>query len=156
MSPILTRPMARTSRSTRPTTTKRPATWPIAGSTRCGQRASATPKTVGTERNYNLRLPRIAVAGAVAIAAVAASPIFLGWSVPAGYQAGQRAICQAFADDVIRGQIAPEVAFDPAAPCGRAGFSLGCGPAVLGPSARVIFRKRPCPGVNQDAGGGRQ
>ena len=82
---------------------------------------------------------------------MAASPIFLGWSVPASYQAGQRAICQAFADDVIRGQIAPEVAFDPAAPCGRAGFSLGCGPAILGPAAHLTFGKGPCPTPNQAA-----
>ncbi len=62
-----------------------------------------------------------------------------------GYAEGERAICQGFADDVVRGQIAPEVAFDPAAPCGRAGFWLGCGPAVHGPAAHLIFRKGPCP-----------
>ncbi len=68
-----------------------------------------------------------------------------------GYAAGERAICQGFADDVIRGQIAPEPAFDPAAPCGRAGFWLDCGPAVQGPAAHLIFRKHPCHGPNQAA-----
>lgn len=71
-----------------------------------------------------------------------------------GYAAGERAICQGFADDVIRGQIAPEVAFDPAAPCGRAGFLVDCGSLVQGPAAHLIFRKGPCPKPNQAASKG--
>lgn len=60
------------------------------------------------------------------------------------FQAGEKVICKAFALDIKRSELAPEAAFDPKAPCGRAGFWLDCSVNIRGPDEQLVFPDRPC------------
>jgi len=91
---------------------------------------------------------------AVSILLSSASPLVMSpltrhvshWDY-ASYRSGQRVACAMFATEVANGELAPEAAFDPLAPCARMGFVYGGRGWVkdCGSAAGIFWPRIPMP-----------